>query len=121
MEKDNIPKGTCEQAKPSNPKNLNDLFIEAMKNAATAKKAAEKEQCDCMECSGNAVRGRVFSGNTTEISMREGTNRNGTPEMQVLFKMGKQFDKDEAQVCRLTLTEPGEVEEFKAAMQELFA
>lgn len=116
-----MAQGKAEQAKPSSDKTLDDVIREALERAAATESDAKDSECDCMGCSGNPIVVRSYSGHTMDISMREGTNRDGTPEMQVLFRMGKHHDADNQQGQELTLTEPGEVEDFKAAMQELFA
>ena len=110
-----------EKAKPSPEKTLGDFIQEALKRATAEREKDATEPCDCMACSGNPVRARIFAGNTMHIQMREGTKRDGTPEMEIQMTMGMQDEEEGTETQRLLLGRENEVAEFKQAMKELFA
>lgn len=95
---------------------LGEVIQEALKRATEAKDAAAgAEVCGCMHCSGNAVKTTMLKTDNITISLTVGVNTDGEDEMELGMSLPEQ------DTVLLKVSGDDATDEFRSAMQELFA
>ena len=94
---------------------LGEVIQEALKRAAETQGTEGTDKCGCMHCSGNAVKTTMLKTDNITISLTVGVNTDGEDEMELGMSLPEQ------DTVLLKVSGDDATDEFRSAMQELFA